>query len=349
MRKMSTTELIKFLSIKGEKKMLKKLLLISVGIMMMVSVAYAADDFPGTALKFDGVNDYVSGSGLPTTMSNITLEAWVYHNTLSNHIQRYVTVNSEVAVIRHEPWGQKRLHFYIKTNGSLRHITVDNALETGKWYHVAGTWDGTNMKLYLNGEEVGSATPGGSLNSPNGDFYFSSSSETMDGYMDEIRIWNAALTEAQIKDYMKRTLEGNEAGLVGYWQFNDGSDLTVDSTGNKHNGTLVNGPSWVSSTVPLDYTPPPPLSLSLTKYLGTGPYANHTIAVREDGTVYAWGYNGYGELGDGTTSYSYTPVQVKGVGGSGTLGNIIQVASGSSKSPAGAGMMSVRDDSFDNR
>ncbi len=52
----------------------------------------------------------------------------------------------------------------------------------------------------------------------------------------------------------------------------------------------------------------------------------HTIAVKSDGTVWTWGYNYDGQLGDGETDDSYTPVQVKGPGGVGFLGNIVEVA-----------------------
>ena len=41
----------------------------------------------------------------------------------------------------------------------------------------------------------------------------------------------------------------------------------------------------------------------------------HTIALKSNGTVWAWGHNGYGQLGDGTTTHRYTPVQVSGITG----------------------------------
>jgi alpha-tubulin suppressor-like RCC1 family protein len=60
----------------------------------------------------------------------------------------------------------------------------------------------------------------------------------------------------------------------------------------------------------------------------------HSVALRSRGSVVAWGYNGYGQLGDGTTTNSQTPVQVKGVGGSGTLAGVVSLAGGGSHSLA---------------
>ena len=42
---------------------------------------------------------------------------------------------------------------------------------------------------------------------------------------------------------------------------------------------------------------------------------DHVLAVKNDGTVWAWGYNGYGQLGDGTTTEQNLPVQVPGLSG----------------------------------
>jgi alpha-tubulin suppressor-like RCC1 family protein len=54
----------------------------------------------------------------------------------------------------------------------------------------------------------------------------------------------------------------------------------------------------------------------------------HSIALKSDGTVLAWGNNEFGQLGDGTRNNSAMPVQVKGVGGSGVLGGVTAVVAG---------------------
>ena len=54
----------------------------------------------------------------------------------------------------------------------------------------------------------------------------------------------------------------------------------------------------------------------------------HSVALASNGEVYAWGYNEYGQLGNNTTSDSLIPVKVLGVGGTGYLSDISQIAAG---------------------
>lgn len=53
---------------------------------------------------------------------------------------------------------------------------------------------------------------------------------------------------------------------------------------------------------------------------------SYSLALAKDGTVWAWGRNSYGQLGDGTTTTSSLPVQVKGSAGTGTLSGITAIA-----------------------
>lgn len=54
----------------------------------------------------------------------------------------------------------------------------------------------------------------------------------------------------------------------------------------------------------------------------------HTLALKPDGRVYSWGYNAYGQLGDGTVQNRTAPVVVKGIGGMGELSGVVQIAAG---------------------
>ena len=65
------------------------------------------------------------------------------------------------------------------------------------------------------------------------------------GMIDEVRVYNVALTQAQIQADFQRSLVGNEPGLVLYIPFSEGAGTTItDKTANAVDGTL-NGCTWV--------------------------------------------------------------------------------------------------------
>jgi alpha-tubulin suppressor-like RCC1 family protein len=104
------------------------------------------------------------------------------------------------------------------------------------------------------------------------------------------------------------------------------ADGTVWAWGANDNGALGDG-TTTDSPVPVQVVGP-----GGTGYLaGVAAVAcqgGSTVALKDDGTVWAWGYNGNGRLGDGTTTDSPTPVQVVGPGGSGYLTDAAAVAAG---------------------
>ena len=88
-------------------------LLIAMQIFSMKNFAQTSN-LPGTALSFAAAGQYVSGTGINTGITAITLEAWIYHNSLPNQVERYITIGSEVAVLRHDGsafGGAGQLHF----------------------------------------------------------------------------------------------------------------------------------------------------------------------------------------------------------------------------------------------
>jgi len=66
----------------------------------------------------------------------------------------------------------------------------------------------------------------------------------------------------------------------------------------------------------------------LTDIVGIAAGDLHNLALKSDGTVWAWGDNWWGELGDGTNTDRWTPVQVRGPGGVGYLTNVVAIATG---------------------
>ncbi len=207
---------------------------------------------PGNALDFNDAST-VNGSGVPLITNNqVTLECWVNHDNLaSNRISRYVTLDSEIAVIRHDSGNAGRLHAYFKINGSLRSLVVDNVLQTGRWYHVAGVWDRTNINLYLNGILLTNANYAGmSLATNSGGIGLGSAGEYLNGRLDEVRIWNVARSASELRDAMHMQLTGTETGLVTYYRCNEGTGTALrDLVGGSQLTNFVNV-GWATSTFP---------------------------------------------------------------------------------------------------
>lgn len=102
------------------------------------------------------------------------------------------------------------------------------------------------------------------------------------------------------------------------------SDGTVWSWGINFDGRLGDS-TTINRNAPVQVMGPTGM---LTDVTAVSAGTNHSVALKSDGTVWSWGSNTYGRLGDGTTTTRNTPVQVKGNGGTGFLTNIVAVSAG---------------------
>ena len=142
----------------------------------------------------------------------------------------------------------------ITTTNGYKNTPVTCMPNKDKVYHVAMVYDGTILKFYRNGFLMSSISCTGNLITndflttigegatspgPNYQHY---------GYMNEIRIWNVARTQAQIQQYMNSSLPspGTQTGLMAYYIF----DNLLNKQGNAaFNGTLA-GAASINATVP---------------------------------------------------------------------------------------------------
>ena len=126
----------------------------------------------------------------------------------------------------------------------------NDAIQINKWQHVAVSFNSltNNAKLFINGIEYEPILVGSGIISTGlkdnllSDLYFgnnSSGDTPFLGNLDEIRIWNKALTSSEINENLLHTLIGNETNLVGYWNMNEGNgETSFDQTSNQNNGLL---------------------------------------------------------------------------------------------------------------
>jgi alpha-tubulin suppressor-like RCC1 family protein len=117
--------------------------------------------------------------------------------------------------------------------------------------------------------------------------------------------------------------------VAGSWYYSLAlkSDGTLWAWGNNQYGQLGIGTSDTSPH-------PAPVQVGLTSVTAIAAGSSHSLAVKQDGTVWAWGSNFNGELGDGTTNSSSAPVEVKSPDGSGLLTGVVAVAAGNNHSLA---------------
>ena len=116
------------------------------------------------------------------------------------------------------------------------------------------------------------------------------------------------------------------------------SDGTLWCWGHNNNGQLGNG-STTDSPVPVQVKGSSGGSSTLTNVTQVSAGGDDTCAVLTDYTAWCWGYNSYGQLGnkDGTHTSTSLPVQVTGVGGTGTLPGVTEVSAGAEHTCAVAG------------
>lgn len=152
-------------------------------------------------VHFNAQTDYVSTSApIPLNRNAFTIAAWVYHDVITSSIERYISIQSEKAVIRHEGNGRISL-FFIDINSNLHQlISSQSLMKAGEWHHVAGTWDGNYLKLFFDGAATDSLyTPGVIAFQKAGPALISVPGESLKGSIDEVAVYDNALVKKQIE------------------------------------------------------------------------------------------------------------------------------------------------------
>ncbi len=161
----------------------------------------------GNALSFDGVNDWitVSATSLLNLTSAMTLEAWVFPTTTGGVRDVLVKEGSNVDVYNLYARSGGRPEVNVLVGGSNRVARGTAALAANVWSHVAGTYDGTTLRLFINGVQRASVAVSGPIATSTGPLRIGGNSiwgEFFQGRIDEIRIYNRALSQAEIQTDM---------------------------------------------------------------------------------------------------------------------------------------------------
>ncbi|NQV18431.1 MAG: T9SS type A sorting domain-containing protein [Armatimonadetes bacterium] len=209
------------------------------------------------ALHFDGIDDVVVITNDPALnpANALTVEAWVKPDSiiyLPTIIGNEEWLNSDNGfILRIENSNLiSTPQFQFGTASGWQCVSAPSgSIPLNTWTHIAGTFDGSSIKIFINGIEVSSTPFIGSMQASTvdlriGGHYYTYNNRQWNGVIDEVRLWNIARTETEIFENMENPLSGLEPGLVGLWRMEEGSGYTTaDFTGNGHDG-FINGALW---------------------------------------------------------------------------------------------------------
>ncbi|MDG4651775.1 endo-beta-N-acetylglucosaminidase H [Chryseobacterium arthrosphaerae] len=202
------------------------------------------------SLSFNGSTQYLNAGQFNLSGNALTFEGWVKVNAFKSgfpYISSVIGIevgDSNSAILRFGDGNlaNNKLQFTLSFGSSQVKLNTNTAFNPNTWYHVAATYDGTAMKLYVNGS-LDASTPVTGNFTANGILYLArnyDNSRTLNGSLDEFRVWKRALTAQEILDN-KCNVAPNAANLEANWKMDEGSGIgALDATPNTHAATLIN-------------------------------------------------------------------------------------------------------------
>jgi hypothetical protein len=210
------------------KKLYNNFLLLA-AFLMLPALAFTQSN---QYLHFDGEDDYaiLNEAGQYVDGSTaLSLTGWFYCDELS-YGQGYMGFRS----------GSGNGEFYLiqlnngvmecrlkSTTGLHEYVSPANTAIPQVWQHFAWIYNGSQVILYVNGAQVGSASASGTFSSSTVPFGIGKSllggfNFVYGGRIDEVSVWDKALTQSEIQDIIDNELTGTEANLQLYYKFNQG-------------------------------------------------------------------------------------------------------------------------------
>ncbi|PWA06322.1 LamG-like jellyroll fold domain-containing protein, partial [Flavobacterium laiguense] len=201
----------------------------------------------GNALNFDGLNDHISiaNTNLPAGNSPRTFTVWIkttQTGTIGDIISYGNGANGENFNV-----GILGGSIFVSSWADPQYFVPASNVNNGSWHHVAVSYDGTNAQTYVDGILLDDRAFAINtvLNTAKIGARRDALFEFFEGSIDELSIWNIALTQGQIQANMNSEL-GIQPGLVALYHFNQGvagvtnTGLTTvaDTSANSNNGTL---------------------------------------------------------------------------------------------------------------
>ena len=205
------------------------------------------------AASFNGSSSYIAvpnAAGVSPS-SAVTIEAWIYPVSYNN-FPAILTKNYKTSYA-----------LFLNTSGKIRFYPKggigvafegNTAVPLNRWSHVAATYDGSSTKLYIDGNlDASSSSITGAIGSNTDSAYIGCDREStgptyfFSGYIDELRLWSNAKTQADIQRDMYVPLGtisagGIYGGILSAWRFNNNA---VDEGGNTFNNGFERNMTYI--------------------------------------------------------------------------------------------------------
>jgi len=165
--------------------------------------------YDGDALHFDGVDDQVLGASVTLPTDAFTIAFWFNSDSdLDSSSPREDFVYWQTGSRPHitfDKSGTGEIGFWPNIGGDFDGpLTTTNSWSADTWYHIAGTFDGTNFKIHVNGNLENTVNHAGTHADASGLIIGSRPTDSFfDGMIDDVRIYNRALTPEEIQQAMR--------------------------------------------------------------------------------------------------------------------------------------------------
>lgn len=224
---------------------------------LLVAIPFVAVSQVNRVLLLDGVADEVDIPDSPSlsNFAELTVEAWIYPPSGAASAILIDTVVCQYS----SALGQRA--YFISLNRAIHRMRVGINENTGglyfdgqtpipldQWTHVAMTYDGSDLALYVNGQfDSSRPSPGPGITNFNIPHRIGSQAGSTTNYfpglIDDVRIWNVARSQQQIEDDLLGLPTPTAPGLVGHWIMDDASTHPIieDVSGFGNDGTALDG------------------------------------------------------------------------------------------------------------
>ncbi|MGC1471268.1 MAG: LamG-like jellyroll fold domain-containing protein [Psychroserpens sp.] len=247
-----------------------------------ITFAYAPKREFERSIYFDGSSSYINADNtLDLNSSGFTISAWVKKATSENGIRSIVskrdtefTKGYDFRILE-----DNRIEMIWK-NPTSHSVTSYTALPDEQWRHISAIYDGSSISIFIDGvlDTVETTSPPAATEES---FYIGAAGtispmQFFKGHIDEVRVWDTALTKDQLRFIMNQeiypnstfaagrvlpqSLTKNDIGMIswsnlaGYYPMGTFAfKATLDASGNDRHGELININTVDQQTAPLPY------------------------------------------------------------------------------------------------